>query len=248
MPEKNEAPPRRGSLLEADQPGIYKDGTYLENNKTWHAEDSPWKAGRIKAILDRNKLSPARVCEVGCGAGEILKTLSEAMPAGRFDGYEVSPQAYGLCKGKENDRLNFHLGDVAGLDVFYDCLLCIDVMEHVEDYIGFIKGLKGKARYKIFHIPLDISVSSVLLSSMMRARLSVGHLHYFNRDTALATLRDAGYEIVDAFYTAAFKDRGSKARSLKEALARLPRRLLFSVSPDLEATLLGGSSLMVLAR
>jgi len=170
------------------------------------------------------------------------------MPGARFDGYEVSPQAFELCKGKESGKLGFHLANVAELDVFYDCLLCIDVLEHVEDYIGFVKSIKGKAGFKIFHIPLDISVSSILFSSMMRARQSVGHLHYFTRDTALATLRDAGYEIVDSYYTAPFKGDGFKARSLKEAIARLPRRLLFSVAPGLEALLLGGCSYLVLAR
>jgi len=47
-------------------------------------------------------------------------------------------------------------------DTYFDSLLCIDVFEHVEDYIGFVKTLKSKATYKIFHIPLDISVLSVI--------------------------------------------------------------------------------------
>ena len=60
---------------------IYQDGTYLANNSDWHVADSPWKAEQICAILDRNRLAPKTVCEVGCGAGQILRILSERLPA-----------------------------------------------------------------------------------------------------------------------------------------------------------------------
>lgn len=36
---------------------IYNDGTYHENNPTWHEEDSPWKALQIQKIIERNSLN-----------------------------------------------------------------------------------------------------------------------------------------------------------------------------------------------
>jgi hypothetical protein len=75
------------------------------------------------------------------------------------------------------------------------------VFEHVPDYIGFLEKCKPLAKYKIYHIPLDIHVSSVLRGSFVNARYSVGHLHYFSEESALATLKDTGHEIVDCFYT-----------------------------------------------
>lgn len=51
---------------------IYDDGTYLTNNPTWHEEDSAWKSQQIMKIIDKNTLSFNTICEVGCGAGEIL--------------------------------------------------------------------------------------------------------------------------------------------------------------------------------
>ena len=99
----------------------------------------------------------------------------------------------------------------------------------------------------IFHIPLDLSVQTVLRSSpIIKARQSVGHIHYFTKETALETLKDTGYEIVDYFYTGGsleLPNRGWKANVL-----RFPRKLAFSVNKDLAVRLLGGYSLLVLAK
>lgn len=225
---------------------IYHDGSYLAKNPTWGVEDSPIKARFVKQIVERNNLVLNSICEVGCGAGEILRLLSLTMPQAHFVGYEISPQAYELCKGRENERLTFHCGDLADYNFYYDCLLCLDVFEHVSDYIGFIESLKHKAEYKIFHIPLDISVLSVLRGRMMSERKKVGHLHYFTKDTALATLSDSGYQIIDYFYTTWF-DHMPRA-TIEDKVAVFLRKRLYSISPGLMATWMGGCSLMVLAK
>ena len=229
-----------------DVAGIYKDGTYLKNNATWHVGDSPWKARHIATILKKNGLNPSSVCEVGCGAGEILKQLSNASPNINFVGYELSPQAFELCKNRESEKVSYRLKNIFDENVFYDCLLCIDVFEHVEDYMGFIKALKPKANYKIFHIPLDVSVFSILRNSMMNSRKNVGHLHYFTRETALATLVDCGYEIIEGFYTKALDDFPSK--TLKAKMMKLPRKILYTISPHWAARLSGGYSYLVLTK
>jgi hypothetical protein len=49
----------------------------------------------------------------------------------------------------------------------------IDVFEHVDDYLGVIKKAKEKATYKIYHIPLGMSVSSILNCYPLSARKDV---------------------------------------------------------------------------
>jgi ubiquinone/menaquinone biosynthesis C-methylase UbiE len=228
---------------------IYTDGTYLKSHGSWHEEDSPWKASHVKTIIERNSLRPSTLCEIGCGAGEILNRLSETFDGDQqFYGYEISPQAFELCRRKAKDKLTFRLGDLLEADgPPFDVLMAIDVFEHVEDYLGFLKRLKPKGKYKIFHIPLDLSVQSVLrVRPILKLRREVGHLHYFTKETALQTLQYAGYDIVDCFFTATaikLPNRGWKANLMK-----LPRRLLFRLNPDWAARLLGGYSLMVLAK
>jgi predicted RNA methylase len=225
---------------------IYESGEYLEKNSTWHVEDSLWKAHQIHSILSKNKIESKTICEVGCGAGEILKQLSCKLLSVDFCGYELSPQAYELCKTRETKKVQYKNINIFDDNIFFDTLLCIDVFEHVENYIGFIKALKKKADYKIFHIPLDISVLSVLRDAQITARHNVGHLHYFTQATALATLTDAGYKIIDSAFTTSFKDLPSK--SVKSKIAKIPRKILYAISPKLMVKLLGGCSLIVLAK
>jgi len=226
----------------------YQDGTYLSNNPAWHEPDSPWKARQISRMLRRNNIALATMCEIGCGAGEILNRLVEEYPAVQFSGYEISPQAYEMCRKRERSNLHFFLRDLLEeKGSTFDVAAAIDVFEHVEDYFGFLRKFRTKGKYKIFHIPLDLSVQSVLRNSpILHSRQSVGHIHYFTKDTALATLTDLKYEIVDFFYTNGsleLPNRGWKAN-----LFRLPRKFLFLIHNDIAVRLLGGSSLMVLAK
>lgn len=228
---------------------LYTSGEYLRLNPTWDVEDSGWKADHVLNLFRRNGLNPGRVCEVGCGAGEILARLQAEMPEdAEFWGYEISPQAYELSRQRANERLRFVLGDFLSEQdgAAFDVIMLIDVIEHLEDYFGFLRAVRPRGRYTVLHIPLDMSVQMVLRAEpIMRARAQVGHLHYFSKETALSTLRDAGYTVRDWFYTAGVVDR---PKSRLNRLGRLPRRVAARLSPDLAARVLGGYSLMVLAE
>jgi SAM-dependent methyltransferase len=228
---------------------IYQDGSYLAANPTWHEEDAPWKAAHVARILERHGIAPSTVVEVGCGAGGVLAWLAEWYgDAVSLRGYEVSPQAMERCRGRSRPNLGFVLGDLlASAEPVADVLLALDVIEHVEDCYGFLRGLRERAEHKVFHIPLDLSVQTVLRSSpILAGRAAFGHIHYFTRETALATLADTGYQVVDAFYTAVQLE--APGRGWKANLLRIPRRVGFALHPDLTVRVLGGYALMVLAR
>lgn len=228
---------------------IYHDGAYLRHNPTWHAEDACYKAKDILAFLARHNLRPVTICEVGCGAGGILEQLSHELGTSAiFTGYEISEQALALCRPKEGAKLRFILGSLPEEGARYDLVLAMDVFEHVEDYMGFLGELRSKGTHKIFRIPLNISVQSVLFKSrpILQAREAYGHLHYFTRETALATLRDTGYRIIDSFHT--FSPISARRFGWKRALLKSLKKACFSLDPERFARLLDGFSLMVLAE
>ena len=87
---------------------IYTDGTYLRNNPDWHTDDSAWKAAHIAKLLARHGVKPNTVCEIGCGAGEILRNLATHLEGRtKFFGYEISPDAYQLCARKSGGNFAF---------------------------------------------------------------------------------------------------------------------------------------------
>ena len=126
--------------------------------------------------------------------------------------------------------------------------MIIDVFEHVPDYLGFVEKCREKATYKIYHIPLDIHVSSVFRNSFLRNRYTIGHIHYFTADSAISALRDTGHEIIDCFYTNGAVGLFKEHPSFKKAIANVPRWLLSKFNLPFTARLLGGYSLLVLTK
>lgn len=228
-------------------PDIYNDETYLANNPTWHEEDAPFKTERILTLLHRNALSLNTVCEVGCGSGQILVQLAKKLPATtRFTGFDISQDAMAIAKPKETDRIRFELADITHQATeSYDLLLVIDVLEHLDNYFGFLRDILPKARYTISHIPLDMSVWSLFREQMLlESKARVGHIHNFTEDFILSVLSDYGFHLVDKLYT----EPVYKNKTPKEQLIHLLREGLFKVNQKFCTKTLGGYSLLVLTE
>ena len=68
-----------------------------------------------------------------------------------------------------HQRLEFRLGDAAKDPEHFDVMLVIDVIEHVPDPVGFLASVTRQIS-AILHIPLDLSVQSVLRSDKLMER------------------------------------------------------------------------------
>jgi SAM-dependent methyltransferase len=227
----------------------YLGNEHAKENPNWHMEESPWKATQVIRMMRRHDIAPKTICDVGSGAGEVLKQLQQRLDGEcEFWGYDVSPYAFELSKSRANERLHFKLGDISeAKDAYFDLILVLDVIEHLEDYFKFLRAIKPRSKYKIFHIPLDLSVQTVLRANpLLQERKRVGHIHYFSKETALQALTDTGYEVIDYFYSAVSLDLPSK--QFKNLVLRVPRKLLFAIQRDLAVRILGGYRLLVLAE
>jgi predicted TPR repeat methyltransferase len=224
---------------------IYSDGSYLESNPGWHAEDSPWKARQVLRMLEQHRIRPHSVAEIGCGAGEILRQMSLRLPEASFSGFDISADAITLAQTRESDRVRFFQMDFRENRDNFDVLLVMDVVEHVEDCFGFLRSIRERAEYKIIHIPLDMSVSLLVRNRLMDVRKSVGHIHYFSKPTALALLEETGYQVLDYFYTPAYQ---IAPKDPVHRVMRAVRWLTMKVASDLTAMTLGGCPLLVLAK
>jgi SAM-dependent methyltransferase len=216
---------------------MYADGSYAAVNRSWHTEDSPWKAQHILRAIQESNICPKTVSEIGCGAGQVLANLKPHVSA-EFFGYDISPQAIEMAKA--NQGITFTVGGLEQMHLS-DLVLGIDIIEHVEDCFGFLRSLRAKGKWFIFHIPLDMNFWCIVTGQLMKNRQKVGHLHYFTKETAIATLSECGYSVERSFYTA--------------DIDRLPsrpnvwwRKALFSISPDFCTQFAGCYNLMVTCK
>lgn len=231
----------------------YINKKYLSENPDWDRQDAPWKSEVVQSILVDNNIYPTSICEVGCGSGDILMNLASHYSDVEMTGFDISPQAAEFWKEHEKEKeardlkVEFKLGDFHQVnDKKYDVLLMLDVFEHVRDPYTFLEMSGNSAKYFIFHIPLDLSASSVIRKKpLMNTRKKVGHLHFYTKDLAIETLTDSGYKVVEWKYTGASLNMPN--RTLKTRLARLPRRFAYAVNKDWGVRLLGGETLVVLA-
>ena len=91
------------------------------------------------------------------------------------------------------------------------------------------------------------SASAVLRGRpLLNVRSKTGHIHYYTKDLAIATLKDCGFGIVHWCYSGAAINYPQ--HTLKTRLALLPRLALYALHKDFGIRALGGETLLVLAR
>jgi 2-polyprenyl-3-methyl-5-hydroxy-6-metoxy-1,4-benzoquinol methylase len=108
-------------------------------------KDHWWSVTRREAILHLvGKMGKkARILEIGCSSGELLLLLNK----GGFKdvwGIDISKKAIALCKKK--GLKNVFCMDGGKLDLGknkFDLIIASDVLEHIEDDTGAVKGWKS---------------------------------------------------------------------------------------------------------
>jgi SAM-dependent methyltransferase len=229
---------------------LYTSGEYYKNNPDWDIADAKWKTNVIFRLLQKNNIKVTQVAEVGCGAGENLVELSKRdTEIKTLTGFDISPQAIALAKKKSTEKISFYNEDfTTQKNIKTDLLLVIDVVEHVDDYYGFLRKLKCKSDYFVFHIPLDVSARTIMKPHvLLQQRQSVGHIHYFTKEMAIWALQDTGYDIIDWVYTKPVVDV-NRADSFKRFIKKILRNISFAFNKEWSVKKWGGYSLMILTK
>lgn len=226
----------------------YLNGDYAQKNPDWDSADACWKAEKLHQLLLDHDCQPLSIVEIGCGSGAILAELRRFFPQTSLAGFDIAPEAARFWGEATALGVRFELADYLELEKpIPDLVLVFDVLEHIGNPWEFLARLRHRSKLVAIHFPLDLSAASVLREApLLQVREKVGHLHYFTRRLALSLLEESGFEIVEARYTGAALD--APQRSFKTRFAGWVRRLAYAVDRDLGARLLGGETLIVLAR
>jgi len=224
----------------------YRSGQYGRDHPSWHEEDAPAKAEVVAELLRFGGLSPEVVVDVGCGTGGVLwhlhRRLAAELPDTQWEGWDIAPDAVARARQREGEALGFVCGDVFTSERRADVILCLDVVEHVDDDLSFLERLRDRGRAFVLRLPLDLSVWDV---ARPRPRLlavgpGLGHRHLYTRELALQRLADAGYDVV--------AERYHRAQPLGRGLLDRVRGRGMRAAPHLTVRWLGGYSLVVLAE
>lgn len=227
----------------------YTSGRYAEANPDWHAADAPHKARALAAVIRDAGLRPASVVDVGCGAGGVLRALAAALgpgwPGTTWEGWDVAPEAVARARAGGEGGPTFRVGDFVADGERAGLVLCVDVIEHLPDDRAFLRALRPRGEAFLFRIPLDLSAWDVLRPTrVLEATRRYGHLHLYTRALALERLREAGFQVERAVYDRVPPPRDTRRRRWVDAA----RTALFARWPDRTVDLIGGWSLIVLAR
>ncbi len=240
---------------------MYKSGEYLKNNPTWHREDAPWKVKKIIEILDEaflQKLVPeVDIVDIGCGTGDILhgvcRYLKKENVKAVFSGFDLSdkvinsakenfPEANFFCSGFDAKMLQ---GEKRGSRI----ALLIDILEHLEDPNELLGQIRRTCDYAVCHLPLEDNFEVNHRGLKDYFTKTVGHLHFYNKESAIDLFENNGFEVEKLIYTCSDVSADYKLKSLPRRLIAQPvRRLFFKISPDFTAKVLGNCSLMILIK
>lgn len=235
--------------MKASSNDFYTRGEYLKHNQAWNIEDSVWKANYVHKLLVKHGIVTNDVVDVGCGAGGIIEELAKKIDTATFTGFDIASDAIDMAKARSTGRVRFLNEDFAKINYPQtDLLLSIDVIEHVDDFYGFLRGLRHRSRYFVFHIPLDLCCRSLLKPHILfQQRKSVGHIHYFSKEMVLWFLNDLGYTVIDFVYTKPDIDV-HPAKSVKSFLKKYLRKTSFLLNREWSIKLWGGYSMMILLK
>jgi len=226
----------------------YISGEYSSLNPDWDSIDSPWKAEQVLALFQHHRITPKSIVEIGCGAGCILTYLREKYPSATITGYDIAPQLSELWNSHAAADVRYVLGDYfEEKPPVPDVILVLDVIEHLGDPFAFLTRLANHSNYVIFHIPLDLSSVSVFREKpLLYVRHKVGHLHYFTKSLAVVMLEQCGFDIIEARFTDAALT--APQRGWKTHIASFMRRMFYLFMGEAGVRLVGGQTLIVLAR
>jgi SAM-dependent methyltransferase len=166
------------------------------------------KMGRWRALGARTKAAharrlvvpaPARVVEIGCGDGSLLLALADVWPDASFDGFELSPPAIELARGRDIPRARrleaYDGSHVPAADREYDLAVLSHVLEHVPDPAPLLREAARVATRVLVEVPLEDNRSAARPAKRAEAA-RIGHLHAWSRRDVRALVDGAGLRVV----------------------------------------------------
>lgn len=119
-----------------------------------------WHTRRFSEVLKVLKPVEGPVLDVGCHSGTFTSRVIHKIGSQKIYGVDISHSAIDLAK-KRLPKGNFQVADAAELpfkDNFFDAVICLEVLEHVDDPLKAISEIKRVLKrdgYAVMLVPTD---------------------------------------------------------------------------------------------
>jgi 2-polyprenyl-6-hydroxyphenyl methylase/3-demethylubiquinone-9 3-methyltransferase len=112
---------------------------------------NPVRLGYIRSQIDAHwggdgtsfqPLAGKRALDVGCGAGLLAEPLARLGAA--VTGVDAAPENIAVARAHAEGQglaIDYRVGSVEALDARFEMVTCMEVIEHVADPAGFVRGL-----------------------------------------------------------------------------------------------------------
>jgi len=138
------------------------------------------------------------VLEIGCGTGNFTGLIARHARSVVAVDMDAEFIATARQRWKDEWRISFHCCDATaeGWESQFDTIVLLDVLEHIEDDVGFLWSLRRALRPG-GTLVLKVPAGDWLYGTMDRA---IGHYRRYSKKTLRDALGDAGLRESGSFY------------------------------------------------
>lgn len=160
-----------------------------------------------------NILPTDRVLDVGCGKGEVARSV--AKKAQRVVGIDIVPKSIAVAAASGTPaNLSFLVGDATS-DTFgetFDVVIISNVLEHIKDRVSFLKKLRAVAPTILIRVPMLTRDWLAVYKKQEGFEYRLDDTHYIEYDVPTFMAEMAAAELTVSHYHVNFGELYAVAR------------------------------------
>jgi SAM-dependent methyltransferase len=151
----------------------------------------------VVQLAARYAANAANILDVGCGQGELLRELTEAIPSAKVFGADLSAQSIADSR-KRNPTFDLFQLDLTHPDFVttyadrigaFDLVVCSEVLEHIPN-----DALAASNVCKLLS-PTGVAIVTVPGGKMSAFDKVIGHQRHYSPETLSSRLGEAGFRV-----------------------------------------------------
>lgn len=130
------------------------------------------------------------VLDAGCGSGALLEDIHHQYPEVELNGIEFADLGVRMAR-QRNPTASIEQHDLKSkaLDRKFDLVMCVDVLEHINDDLTAMENLyKMTAKFLLVVVPTG--------PLFEQERINVGHVHGYSPAEVNSKLEKSGFQVI----------------------------------------------------